>query len=294
MTLIRAKKSSSLMFFIELVLLIGVIGVMFFGASKVVSNEGKYLTLDAMNLALFLERIPSIDNNFVYYFKFKTPQYSNVSYLDIQITDKNVFLDFNGRKSLRYKGEYQNPKTFQFASEDTPIEFKKIKGFYVYKIGEEVFFEEKIEQKYESLLKKTTYDKTKINNNALFFEKNKNIQKSYDYSEICDDTLYSNNEQIWILKTISNTNPDKELKIYYNLLTKDIAKKYYNDIVERNDIKDVVLIPINENKNIFDILQTNGNCNEQINQNPYILLVANNENAYISSIVSLQQGGFIP
>jgi hypothetical protein len=62
----NSKKGIALMFLFELLMIIGFISLVFAGATKIITHEGKFREFDIYNVGLFVERIPAIEDNFYY------------------------------------------------------------------------------------------------------------------------------------------------------------------------------------------------------------------------------------
>ena len=119
-------RRGQLNFLMELLIIVLVIVLLSTFVFRQLTDEAKYHELDSHNLALFLERIPSIDENFKYNFQFS----NNVSVefvrdaiaVDNPFTVKKIFIQ-----------EYQNPKDYTWE-----MIFDNVSELYFYKIGNKV------------------------------------------------------------------------------------------------------------------------------------------------------------
>ncbi len=212
----KSKKGIALLFLVELLLLAGFIILLFTASTKIIKNESKYYVFDSLNLALFLERIPSIDNNFMYEFKFHNP-------VSINITSNEVQIDKSESTKLKYFEKYQNPSEFKFN-----FHSKNVSKLYFYKIGNSVYIEtENKTAHYSNYMNSFGYNKTiKSPSKIYYISKLQNTYNEY-FDEITKEDLCTSNDLVLILYQNSNEN-----SILYNSNSVVYAKNLYSQITE--------------------------------------------------------------
>lgn len=208
MIFIKSKRGSVFIFLMELLLLAAFIGFMFAATTKIVTNEGKYRAFNVENLGLFMERIPSVDNNFYYEFKFVNKNGS----MKVKVKfDKDViYLDKPGTKEPRYFYEYQVPEKFQIAEE-----FDEVDTLYFYKYGDEF---KVLKEKDDDLL----YYMDLIPNLPMLNPSYENLGTNY-LSSLCNADV----SKIFVILQKGDSNT-----IYFSPETSNFVFNRYNEVVE--------------------------------------------------------------
>lgn len=235
---LKSKRGVALVFLMELLLLVGFIALLFAGASNVISNEGKYRALDTKNVALFLERIPSIDGNFYYEFDL----YNNSKIL---IAENDVFLSDVQDLQYKHNEKYYVPKAFQLNKD-----FSDVKTLHFYKIGNEVF----IESEPNNLLREKLSLRTEIPHikpSRVFVEhtgsESTNPKNTLSLPETSTkDFVWKNVEDFDLSKNI-------DMRIEYSIDSKAIATAWFNkiqsDFISNGDTVTILLVPTNDGTN---------------------------------------------
>jgi len=258
---VKNKRGDALIFFMELLLLLGFVFLIFFGATKIINHDGKYLSYDATNLALFLERIPSINSNFVYRYTFITPEHSNnIKLLDIEIRNDRVLLDVAGLGSKTYFHEYKNPENFQI-----DVKLDSVSEIYVYKINNKIEIKKSLDEKLIAEMQILVVEDVEFPDMFYFSSPLKtnfpdNIHPKI-YTDLCT-TKYSD-KFLHIMKLDSQQKEDSI--IYYTKDAKEIALNLYNDFVMTNTVS---IYPINENSNIISTFE----CLENSMDNKIVII----------------------
>lgn len=204
------KKGVAFIFLIELIVLASFVSLMFVGASKIISNEGKYRAFNTENLGLFIERIPSIDNNFYYEFKFVKG--NGTMNLSVVFTDDKIMLDSPGAIDKKYLYEYQVPRKFRLNAN-----FESVNTLYFYKYGDTL---EVLDYKDDSKLDLMSKFSS-INNSIL---RSKGLTGNYlDY--LCG--VLADDEINYVIK--SNVDADS---IVFSKGAADYVERKYNSLTE--------------------------------------------------------------
>jgi len=258
-------KGQAIFFLVEMLLLASVVLLMMYGASKLVSLESKYLDFDAYNLALFLERVPSIEGNFRYQFNFNT----NVSvdfYPDRIALDNALETEKDYKK--RFVKEYSNPVSFRL----NKIKIKKAEKLFFYKIGNSLLVRDKIDPLLEY--------KLNIKNTEVEEYKSSPIKKTNTLNLLSPNELIPEENKVYY-SSIVNHNLNS-LIIKYNMKGKLFAYDIYNRLIGTEFSKNVdkiSLVPIQDYSELCDDNVVDfDNCEKSIlklDNVPFIIFDAN-------------------
>ncbi len=281
----------------ELVLLALII-ITFTGyAYKVTVSDAKMIGFDTYNLALFMERTPSIEGNFKYVFQFNKS-------VDIDFQKDTIQLDKSpSLTDKKYAARYANPKNFQIEAK-----FQNVSKLYFYKIGTQLYASDKPKEDLESRLTDkeiTNNDGNAVNTNTDNFKQTKiffytNSTNNLQYKSAMNFLLKNKNinTESQITKALENMSSliwiqidskENSFEIEYNDKAKTYGDIYYNQIKAtstKNKLGEVNSIPITNYDEIISALQSVQIIvtKEQLEKNPIIITKTNKFGEYVQGL----------
>lgn len=258
------KRGIAFVFLMELILLVGFVTLLFVASSNITTNTAKFSELDVINLALLLERFPSIDGNARYIFTFINENTS------VKITQNEVLLARSEDNSYRFTASYQNPISFRLDG----VELRNVSQLVFYKIGNTLHVSEERSSTLDSKLglrKELDHEKPLSITLRHIGDQNTNPRES-----LHELPFTTHGELFWL-----HVIPDQQfvsfakansiyadVLIYYSLSAKPIATALFNSIHELVASSDssvtIALVP--DNRFYFFSYYE-----EEVPQNDYII-----------------------